>query len=117
MAIAKPAEQTADTGDAALEAMFIPDGNKHGRHHARFAKDKTLLHPILNDLRRTGNGVVAQGDVAEAAAGWGLTADDIRAGIQYDERHREIFDAFFLLQDEEWRARNAEWRGASILRR
>jgi len=108
MAITKPAEQAADAGDATLEAMFIPDGSKHGRHHARFAKDKTLLHPVLDHLRGTGNGVVAQGDIAEAAAGWGLTEDDVRAGIRYYERHREIFDAFFLLQDEEWRAWNAE---------
>jgi len=108
MAITRSAEQAAEVDDAALEAMFIPDGSKHGRQHARFARDKTLLYPILNDLRRTGNGVVAQGDIAEAATGWGLTDDEVRAGIRYYERHRAIFDAFFLLQDEEWRARNAE---------
>lgn len=117
LATAKPAEQAAIT-DAALEAAFVPDESKHGRQFARFAHDLTPLHPVLNDLRRTGDGVVARGDVAEAARGWGLTEEAVRAGIRFYERHREISDAFFLRQDEEWREWEAEQRchGSTSLR-
>lgn len=106
MATTKPAERATGAADAALDAMFEPDGSKFGRHHSRFAEYGTHVHAVLNELRRTGQGIVTQGDVAEAARGWHMTADAVRAAIRYYERHRDIFDAYFLLQDEEWRAWN-----------
>lgn len=79
------------------------DPNEDGRHYARFVGDGPPLHPVLNALRRA-DGTVSGGNVAEVAAEWHLSEESVRAGIRYYERHRDLFDAFFLLQAEETNA-------------
>lgn len=81
------------------------DPHEYGRHNARFTGDGPHLHPVLNALRRD-NGTVLGGNVAEVAAAWHLSEEAVRAAVRYYERHRALYDAFFLLQDEEASAWN-----------
>lgn len=94
MATTGTADEKTSTDDATLDAMIVEDPNEPGRHYARLT-DKTHVWVVLATLRRTG------GDIATAMQEWRLSEDAVRAAIRYYERHRAIFDAFFLLQQEE----------------
>lgn len=78
---------------------------EYGRHNARFSGSGPELRAVLNALRRA-DGTVAGGNVAEVAAQWRLPESSVRAAMRYYERYRDLFDASFLLQDEEWNAWN-----------
>ena len=86
--------------DAVLAEMIEQDPDKPGRHNARFKEYGTHLWAVLGGLRRTG------GNVAVVAQEWRIPEEAVRAAIRYYERHRELFDAYFLLDDEEWRCLN-----------
>jgi uncharacterized protein (DUF433 family) len=81
--------------DAALDALIVQDEGFPGRHNARFAESKLEVRLVVEALRLNG------GDVARAASTWSVTEDEVRAAARYDERHREVFDAYFLLRKEE----------------
>lgn len=85
-----------------LDAMIEQDPHKPGRHHARVAETGTHVWAIVGGLRRTG------GDVRAVAREWALPESTVRAAERYYERHRALFEALFLLQDEELRSRDAD---------
>ena len=91
---------TSETGndqslsDAALDAMVAEDPNEPGRHFARLVDSHQHVWAVLATLRRT------HGDIGQAMAEWGVSVQEVRAAIRYYERHRDVFDAFFLLQQE-----------------
>ena len=80
--------------DAALDAMVAEDPNEPGRHFARLVDSYQHVWVVLATLRRT------HGDIGQAMAEWGVSEQEVRAAIRYYERHRDVFDAFFLLQQE-----------------
>jgi hypothetical protein len=92
----------ADTGvdDALVDAMIEQDPSKPGRHNARFKEYGTHVWAVLGVLRRT------NGDIAATAHEWRMPEEAIRAAIRYHERHKELFDAYFLLDEEEWHCFN-----------
>ena len=81
--------------DSVLDVMVAEDPNEPGRHYARLVATGHHVWPILATLRRT------KSNIAETAAEWGLSEDEVHAAQRYYERNRDIFDAFFLLQQEE----------------
>lgn len=81
--------------DPAFDVLIVQDEGFPGRHNARFADSMLEVRLVVEALRLNG------GDVARAAATWGVTEDEVRAAARYDERHREVFDAYFLLRREE----------------
>ena len=84
------------------------DPHDLGRHNARFVGHGTHLWAVLNSLRRaTGDVSASAADVSMAAEEWDLPEEAIRAAIRYYELHRDLYDAYFLLQDEEWNAWNS----------
>jgi uncharacterized protein (DUF433 family) len=98
MATPKTTPPTSEADDAALHAMIAQDPNEPGRHNARLVPSGTQVRSVLAALQ--GN----KGDIARTAAEWHLPEDAVRAAIRYYERHRELFDAYFLLQREEYEA-------------
>lgn len=105
MAIAKTADPTTEIDDARVDAIIQQDPNDPGRHNARFVEFGDHVWAVLNSLRRDHDDIPT-GNVAEAAAEWNMSEEAIRAAIRYYERHRDLYDAYFLLQDEEWNAWN-----------
>ena len=93
-----PTDTTID--DALVDAMIEQDPSKPGRHNARFKEYGTHVWAVLGVLQRT------NGDVAATAREWQMPEDAVRAAIRYYERHKELFDAYFLLDEEEWRSVN-----------
>lgn len=104
MATAKTADPTTEIDEATLDALIEQDPDKPGRHNARFVEYGTHLWAVLNSLRRTSDDI-PNGNIADAVTDWGFPEEAIRAAIRYYERHRNLYDAYFLLQDEE----EAEW--------
>ena len=98
--------RTARTDLPDVERFIKQDPNELGRHNARFVESGTPLHPVLNALRRN-NGQVEQGDVVEVAREWHLSEEAVRAAIRYYQQNRQLWDAYFLRQDEEWNAWNS----------
>ena len=80
--------------DAELDDLIRQDPNRPGRHYARLAESGLQVQLIADALRRNGN------DVASAARRWNVSDEEARAALRYYERHRALFDAFFLLQVE-----------------
>lgn len=98
MATVRATETERPTQDE-FDAFIKQDPNEYGRHYARFTGNGPQLHPVLNALRRA-DGTVAGGDIAEVAAEWRVSEEAVRAAVRYYEQHRDLFDAFFLLQAE-----------------
>ncbi len=99
MAMTRLADTVETIGDAAVDELIEQDPHKPGRHQARFVETGTHLWVVLGGLRRT------NGDVAVTAREWGLSEYAVLAAIRYYERHRALFDAYFLLIEEEDRCR------------
>ena len=95
MSAARTTEDRTKLQDAALDAMVAEDPNEPGRHYARLVDSGHHVWVILASLQRS------QGDIAEAMADWHVSEEEVRAAIRYYERHRAVFDAFFLLQREQ----------------
>lgn len=95
------------TNEPEVDAHIVQDVGDPGRHNARFVPYGDHVYAVLNALRRT-NGDVLGGDVGEIASEWDMSLEAVRAAVRYHERHRALFDAYFLLQDEEQNA----WNGA-----
>jgi hypothetical protein len=93
-----PINATVD--DAIVDAMIEQDPNKPGRHNARYKEYGTHVSTILGVLQRT------HGDIAETAREWQMPEEAVWAAIRYYERHKELFDAYVLLQKEEQDAWN-----------
>jgi uncharacterized protein (DUF433 family) len=89
--------QTASTvfSDADLARIIEPDPHKPGRHNARFVEHGHHVWAIIGYLRRS------DWDIAETARVWNMTEETVRAAIQYYEQYRELYDAYFLLEEEE----------------
>ena len=95
--------QTPDTteiDDALVDAMIEQDPSKPGRHNARCKEHPGHLWAVLGVWRRT------NGDIAESARERGIPELAVRAAVHYYERHKDLFDAYFLLDEEEWRSVN-----------
>lgn len=88
-----------DVDETTLDALIEQDPHKPGRHNARFVEAGTHLWAVLGTWRRT------RGDIAATAAEWGMPPSAIRAAVRYYERHRDLFDAYFLLEAEEFNSR------------
>jgi hypothetical protein len=100
MATTRTADETSGTDVSDIDRFIRQDPNEFGRHYARFVESWTPVHPVLNALRRT-TGRVEEGDVAEVAREWHLSEDAVRAAIGYYQQNRQLWDAYFLIQDEE----------------
>lgn len=94
MATTRPTEEPTQIDDAALDAMVAEDPNEPGRHYARLVDTGHHVWVVLASLQRT------HGDFAETMADWQISESAVRAAVRYYERHRAVFDAFFLLQRE-----------------
>lgn len=94
-----PAIGQASRADAAIDPMIEQDPHRPGRHHARLVDTGTHVWVVIGALRRS------HGDVAKIAREWNLSEEAVRAALGYYERHRALFDAFFLLEEEEHRCR------------
>ena len=94
------APDTTEIDDAVLLDHVGQDPHKPGRHNARFKDYPGHLWSALGTWRRV------NGDIAETARERGIPEVAVRAAVRYDERHKELFDAYFLLDEEEWRCRN-----------
>lgn len=100
--------QTQEVGQAPdpdFDRVIEQIDGEYGRHNARFSGSGPDLRSVLNALRRT-DGTVAGGDVTAVAAEWRLSEAAVRTAVRYYERYRDLYDAYFLLQDEEWNAWN-----------
>jgi uncharacterized protein (DUF433 family) len=80
--------------NADFERFFEPDPAKPGRHNVRFVEHGHHVWAIIGYLR------ASDWDVAETARAWNMSEETVRAAIQYYERHRALFDAYFLLEEE-----------------
>lgn len=74
--------------------MITTSRDEPGRHLARLADTGHHVWVLVAALR--GNG----GDVRTTATEWHVTEDQIQAAVGYYKRNRDVFDAFFLLQEE-----------------
>lgn len=83
-----------------VDSFIEQDPEKPGRHHARFIENGTRVSAVLGTWRRT------NGNVLETRHEWNLPDDALEAAIHYYEQHRDLFDAVFLLEREEWAAWN-----------
>lgn len=95
MATTRTTNRTLLRDEAALDALIVQDENRPGRHNARFAESKIEVRLVVEALR------LHNGDVPRAAATWEFSEDEVCAVARYDERHRKLFDAYFLLRQEE----------------
>jgi uncharacterized protein (DUF433 family) len=93
---AKAASTVLDHPD--LAEYIEQDPHKPGRHNARFIEYGHHVWAIIAYLRG-GNW-----DVVQTAKAWNMTEETVQAAIQYYERHRELYDAYFLLEEEEYNA-------------
>lgn len=93
------------TPDPDFGGVIEQIAGEYGRHNARFSGSGPELHSVLNALRRA-DGTVAGGDIGEVAREWRLPESAVREGMRYYERYRDLYEAYFLLQDEEWNAWN-----------
>ena len=88
----------AEVADATSFKEWIElDPHRPGRHQARFVETGTHVWIVLGALRRTG------GDIATVASEWALSEEAVRAAVRYYQRHQELFDAWFLIEDEAYR--------------
>lgn len=83
-----------------VDVFIRLDPQEAGRHRARFIESGTPVHAVLNALG-LGNRPVDEGDVATVAREWHLSEEEVRAAVAYYVQNRDLWDAFFLLQEEE----------------
>lgn len=100
MATQSNLERLAPDHDLDTERFIEQDPDEPGRHNARFVDHGAHLWAVLGTWRRT------NGDLAETTREWHLSEDAIRAGVRYYHHHRDLYDAYFLLKEEEWNAWN-----------
>jgi hypothetical protein len=92
--------KTASTvlDDSDLAEYIEQDPHRPGRHNARFVEHGHHVWAIIAYLR--GN----SWDVTQTAQAWNMTETTVRAAMLYYERHRDLYDAYFLLEEEEYNA-------------
>jgi hypothetical protein len=88
------------TDDAALDAMVAEDPREPGRHYARLVPSGHHVWAVIAGLRGR------RDDIAKTARDWHISEREVLAAVRYYERYRDVFDAFFLLQQEEADALN-----------
>ena len=98
MATTRNAGPAIPTDDQELAALIEQDPNRPGRHHARLTETGTQVRSVLGTWRRT------KGNLAATAKEWDISEAAVQAAVRYYEQHRTLFDAFFLIQEEEWNA-------------
>ena len=87
--------------DTMLDTMVAVDPNESGCHYARLVDSGHHVWAILAGLRGNHN------DIEKTTRDWHISEGEVRAALRYDERHRAIFDAFLLLQQEERAAKRS----------
>jgi uncharacterized protein (DUF433 family) len=104
MATTKLPPSTSDA-EPDIERYIVQDAGEPGRHNARFVEYGDHVYAVLNALRRE-TGDAAKGDIAQVAEEWDMSEEAVRAAVAYYQQNRSLYDAYFLLQDEEWNAWN-----------
>ena len=96
MATTRP--KAIEIDDVMLSHIIEQDPNEPGRHNARFVEYGHHVSAVIGTLQRN------NWDIALTADEWHMPEIAIQAAIEYYARHRELFDAYFLLQHEEYEA-------------
>jgi uncharacterized protein (DUF433 family) len=81
--------------EAWLDAMILVNTVELGRHNARLRDSKLPVAIVLQAM--WGN----EGDVERTMREWSVTEEEIRAALRYYQLHRALFDAYFLVKEEE----------------
>lgn len=98
MATMKPVRSSLSIENETGDQIIEQDPYRPGRHHARLVEYGHHVWAIIGSLRRL------NGNIAQTAAEWGLPEEVVTAASRYHDRHRQLFDAFFLLEREEFEA-------------
>ncbi len=85
------------TDDELIERHIVPDPQKSGRAHARVQPSQVSVWVLVGALNR--------GDTPEQiAADYDLLPEEMLAAQAYYRRHRDLFDAYLLLERDAWEA-------------
>jgi hypothetical protein len=89
-------ETDEQPGDADLIARHIrPHPQKGGRAYAFFPEHGTSVAAVVRTLREN------DGDLADTADTWGMTEDEVRAGVAYYRRYRDYIDARIVIDEDQ----------------
>lgn len=81
--------------DSRLDTMIIANEVELGRHRARLRDSKLPVAVVLQAVWEN------EGDLERTSTEWHVAEEEIRAALRFYERHRALFDAYFLLKEEE----------------
>lgn len=83
--------------DEAIARHIVPDPQKSGRAHARVHPSEVSVWVLVGALRR--------GDTPDqVASDYDLLSEELQAAQAYYRRHRDLFDAYLLLERDAWEA-------------
>jgi uncharacterized protein (DUF433 family) len=85
------------TDDELIARHIVPDPQKSGRAHARVQPSQVSVWVLVGALDR--------GEPQEqVASDYDLLPEEMGAAMAYYRRHKDVFDAFLLLERDAWQA-------------